>query len=1272
MKRFVAFSIFLLLSIVLIVSCAEDPTAEVIDSLHKKITSLDTPQNLIAVSNHSGGSIDISWDKVESATFYAVEYANGSNYINSNRDFEKSNYSTSIVNGTQFSLTRFPNLNDKRYVFRVKAGYKDEDGNLIYSGTSNIVEGAVLNNIVSFSGVPNAERKVIFTYSLPQTSSLLIPGAKVASYSLKFESSQVGSENWTEAKENGETIDALETKLYRLTLVVNSENTASSVISVTGNLDKYPSSIEKSEIKLEPTANEDDHSKGAVVVSFESKGINEALKNEEVSLRFLIERRVKKDGTWSSYSKFVKEGFTDNEGMTTQVISTYLEANAISLMAYTEDTIEEHESGDGGYTITFSDPDVEANADYQYKLTPFYCFSNGSNYMPHELGTESEVVALPDSKINGFYLDSRTTEEVNQISNPYMKYTLNLSWNTLHNIGKGFYFVVYRHLLDSTEEHTIQEGSGDKYFVIKPKDGQLEYTLSDIIEIPLSDHHRHYYSYSIWLSNEPEIAALEGKSNTWEKSDVETEKKAYGDRLDIKDRNTGNTPDINLYDGKGTVNIMDEHSLQATPYKNNSSLAKSIKLTWKFDDEQLKTQNIINNWDKVSIVIVKNLDHNAPITVGCSDKAITEYIVENLEDGKDYQFTVHAEYDPGNEQEKIIYSTSNIADGRTLAVPQNLQATKNSQVVTVTWDPVDGASGYKLYYKTDPTGDFGDSIDVHNETTYEVDEVYLTPGTTYYMAVTAYDKNKNETDKTEPVEANILGSVPIIVTGYNDYITVRWDYIDGIDNYNVYIYDKADADSKEIGSVQTKNNFFTLRSSDKIIQELYKANKDPNNPSVYPLSQKYYFSVVPINKKGVFGKVGDKKEGHWYLPPVNIKATKGESVAGIQVSWEKIDDVIYDDEKYEFEIYGRIDKDHEWELIGFAPSENTYFNDRVNKEMEYTVAISYNLKSGPLQDVFSENDNEVDNLGYRLNPVSLLTGEDYEKDGLYSVFFAPVKKASAYVVNVEDRSESIIVYPETLNVTETEIKDGVAIYDTNNGKIRVYFNKPVFKTDIEVVASVKVKGYSNIDKKDIETNYVSTTIFPSRDETFTEIDIFNISNYLLNKYIAAANKSFDEDWVGTRAWGDAVHIENGTLFNGYNCSGTKRINRENGLLTLKSGTFNNYFEVSSDNKITIINNDNTSYLGRQDLKYIKGSFKFQINYRLFNTNNSGEKQVTEFTVTYDGNSGGYPVKGNGKGFVKITGGLKKDSENHEQVFNEAQVSSDSCNVKLDYANEEES
>ncbi len=1254
MKRFVAFSIFLLLSIVLIVSCAEDPTAEVIDSLHKKITSLDTPQNLIAVSNHSGGSIDISWDKVESATFYAVEYANGSNYINSNRDFEKSNYSTSIVNGTQFSLTRFPNLNDKRYVFRVKAGYKDEDGNLIYSGTSNIVEGAVLNNIVSFSGVPNAERKVIFTYSLPQTSSLLIPGAKVASYSLKFESSQVGSENWTEAKENGETIDALETKLYRLTLVVNSENTASSVISVTGNLDKYPSSIEKSEIKLEPTANEYDHSKGAVVVSFESKGINEALKNEEVSLRFLIERRVKKDGTWSSYSKFVKEGFTDNEGMTTQVISTYLEADAISLMAYTEDTIEEHESGDGGYTITFSDPDVEANADYQYKLTPFYCFSNGSNYMPHELGTESEVVALPDSKINGFYLDSRTTEEVNQTSNPYMKYTLNLSWNTLHNIGEGFYFVVYRHLLDSTEEHTIQEGSGDKYFVIKPIDVQLEYTLSDIIEIPQSDHHRHYYSYSIWLSNNPEIAVLGGDSKNWKNSDVETAKKAYGDKLDIKDRITGNTPDINLYDDKGTVNIMDEHSLQATPYESNPSLAKSIKLTWKFDNEQLSTQNINGNWEKVSIVIVKNLEHSAPITVECRDKAITEYVVDNLEDGKDYQFTVHAEYDPGNEQEKIIYSTSNIADGRTLAIPQNLQATKNSQVVTVTWNPVDYAKGYKLYYKTDPNGDFIYSIDVKNKTLYKVNEEYLTPGTTYYMAVAAYDSYSKETDKTESVEANILGSVPITVTGYNDYITVRWDYIDGIDNYNVYIYDKEDA---EIGSVQTKNNFFTLRSSDKIIQELYKANTDPNNPSVYPLSQKYYFSVVPINKEGVFGKVGDKKEGHWYLPPINIKATKGESINEVRLTWDKIEDVSYSSD-YNFEIYGRRNEDFEWQLIKIVSSIEKFFDDRNNKEMEYTICVSSKGKSGPLQDIFKKTDDENDNLGYRLNPTSYIDGHDTTQNNLYSVTFAPIKKATKYVVSMGDKT--VTVTSENLKNPDTVIKDGAILYnseDENGNFITVYFEKPVFESDITVDSSVYGVGFNSYTQQEIQTPIASTTIYPVSDETFTADDILNLANNVLKVYLENANNAFGSDWVGTWRW-KAVHI-NTDYVDGYNCSGnngptidaSKNID---GKLTLKPNPFG-YISLKESADITVINKEqNYEQLDKNkdaDLKYIKGTIKIEISLSDF----TGGK--VEFSIQYCGDhdkGGGYPVQGSNEGYALISGGrynnVRISSKNHVSLY----------------------
>ena len=52
-------------------------------------------------------------------------------------------------------------------------------------------------------------------------------------------------------------------------------------------------------------------------------------------------------------------------------------------------------------------------------------------------------------------------------------------------------------------------------------------------------------------------------------------------------------------------------------------------------------------------------------------------------------------------------------------------------------------AGYCVYYGT-AAQNYGDSIDVGNTTTYRLDG--LLEGVTYYITVTAYDVNENESD----------------------------------------------------------------------------------------------------------------------------------------------------------------------------------------------------------------------------------------------------------------------------------------------------------------------------------------------------------------------------------------------------------------------------------------------------------------------------------------------------------------------------------------------
>jgi hypothetical protein len=86
---------------------------------------------------------------------------------------------------------------------------------------------------------------------------------------------------------------------------------------------------------------------------------------------------------------------------------------------------------------------------------------------------------------------------------------------------------------------------------------------------------------------------------------------------------------------------------------------------------------------------------------------------------------------------------------------------------SLSWDPpttnTDGSpltdlNGYIVYYGTE-SGNYSQSIDVGNVTTYTV--INLTPGTTYYFAVTAYDTSGNESAYSNEVNKVIQDSNPV-------------------------------------------------------------------------------------------------------------------------------------------------------------------------------------------------------------------------------------------------------------------------------------------------------------------------------------------------------------------------------------------------------------------------------------------------------------------------------------------------------------------------------
>lgn len=93
-----------------------------------------------------------------------------------------------------------------------------------------------------------------------------------------------------------------------------------------------------------------------------------------------------------------------------------------------------------------------------------------------------------------------------------------------------------------------------------------------------------------------------------------------------------------------------------------------------------------------------------------------------------------------------------------IARPKNVKATGGDGRVTLTWDPVTGAGGYRLYYRTAPGVTKGNGTLVSNASSPAVVS-NLTNGTAYYFVVTAFIGNEESFESAE------VSATPILSTG---------------------------------------------------------------------------------------------------------------------------------------------------------------------------------------------------------------------------------------------------------------------------------------------------------------------------------------------------------------------------------------------------------------------------------------------------------------------------------------------------------------------------
>lgn len=166
-----------------------------------------------------------------------------------------------------------------------------------------------------------------------------------------------------------------------------------------------------------------------------------------------------------------------------------------------------------------------------------------------------------------------------------------------------------------------------------------------------------------------------------------------------------------------------------------------------------------------------------------------------------YQPTVSAMDRAGNVSE--VRSTLTVGQ-QTLPTVQNVKAEARVNAVGLSWDPMTMVlDGYRIYVG-DAKDNFLYTLDTNRVTT-KATIAGLTPGKTYFFAVTALKGQLESKDKSETVTSQVLG-LTLDVTPGNGALNVKWVGMSANNSVQVGTYELAyGTDASQLNEIRTLN-----------------------------------------------------------------------------------------------------------------------------------------------------------------------------------------------------------------------------------------------------------------------------------------------------------------------------------------------------------------------------------------------------------------------------------------------------------------------------------
>lgn len=1037
-------SVFLFL--IALSSCTLTPEDKLIQDLAPKLTEIDTPSNIHVTNDSQNHVISVTWDPVENATYYIVEYQETSVYQGSDTDV----FLQVIRNTNSFDfIVPKEQDRDKRYVFRIRAVCLEKNTagqvfNELESDWTELYEGVIADYLtVTYVKQDNVVTVFESVSNVTSLDNKNLVDIEVRYFEHPYSDQDSFDDTWKEIDVDGIKLESNQSYSLTAVLFVNDAPVVMTGLEIRGDIDYTQPSV------TNLTAVNND--KTSISLSWTAV---QAAAGVEAEVKYAIQRKASNEESWS-------------------YITVSAEDDSPLLLDATE----------------YVDSNVEKNISYGYRvLTTYVLQSDGSVLIQNSSAASYiEDCHLIDTRPERFTAQVISEEEQGDA----LVLKVKLSVDPLHDdifTCKNFSYIITRH--ESGSDKTVTSAH------IKTSEYEDTIKLS-------SEEHRlpHTYYYTI--------------------------KYFYGEDLISTETITAlnhNNDEPFFHEVEGTLPSFE--FINSFSLESEVPLAGKIPLKWmvsipegtNFTQENLKVTLTRRNVDSVE---VETLLDKSLLEAGNYFTDIAAKI------GSVYEYQLIVTYVDESSEYNGVFERSEYIEASVLSYPSNLTATVNesSENIELSWTPVEHASGYVINYKVKNSEQpLTKTIDGGDTSKAQLTANEVTAGLVYEISIQSKDKEGELTEASPSVEGSILGPVPLTVENGVDEIKISWEPGENINIYSIRIKNESGAKFDPI-PVSGSTTEYVL-NADNLPESILEGSE-------YPLSEKYYFAVIP-NDIEIPADFNDYTEGYWIRPPKEINATKSAYRDNIRISWKKVDD------EYTYILYKRAHgTDEPWEFVEYVfPSDTSeevaYYYVTTDEEYDFTVASVFNGEEGLVQNVF----NDDVNYGYPLMKPKRFGATDLGT-GQFRIYFERVKGATEYIVNLDVIGEIIVKESESGEITATSSNNSdyeISVEPDESGLINLSVPEIPLEELRQVTWDVSVAA-RNTGIEDSSRNTTEATVITKNynPEGMNQKDYATLAISVLQNLLVEIDSRIGHDWW-QGLWSNE-HYEIGVL-DLYTCSGS--------------------------------------------------------------------------------------------------------------------------------------